>query len=337
MIGVGIIGYGYWGPNLVRNFVETPDCRVVSVSDLRTDRLALVTSRYPHIATTTDCDELLDDPKIDAVAVCTPVSSHFDLATKALSHGKHVLVEKPLAANEEQAQELVNLAERRRLTLMVDQTFVYTAAVRKMRQIIDSGELGNLFYYDSVRVNLGLFQRDIDVVWDLAPHDLSILDYLVQETPRAVSAIGTSHIENQHHNLAYLTITYDNQFIAHLHVNWLSPVKIRRTLIGGSRRMIVYDDLESSEKVKVYNRGVDCGTDDEGAYRTMIEYRTGDMWAPHIPTAEALLTETRHFVECITTGQKPITDGHAGLRVVRILDAASRSMARQGALVEIGL
>lgn len=335
MINVGVIGYGYWGPNLVRNFMELADARVVAVSDLRADRFGKIQARYPSIVTTTDYRDLIKDPRIDAIVVATPVSTHFELAMDALRAGKHVLVEKPLAVSSDQAIKLVDEANRRNLILMVDHTFVYTGAVRRIRELVNNDGLGDIYYYDSVRVNLGLFQHDVNVVWDLAVHDLSIMDYVLPSKPIAVSATGMSHIAGEPENIAYLTLFFDGNLIAHIHVNWLAPVKVRRTLIGGSQKMIVYDDLEPSEKVKVYDKGIDLSKNGERAYRLQIGYRTGDMWAPNVDLTEALRSEAEHFVRCLQGMEYPITDGEAALRVVRILEAASESMARRGRLVEL--
>lgn len=335
MIRMGVIGYGYWGPNLVRNFVESPDTRVVMVSDLKQDRLDLVQRRYPGVEVTTDFQEILNHPDIDAVAISTPVSTHFPLALQALQSGKHVLVEKPMTTTSEDAMRLIDEAERRKLILMVDHTFVYTGAVRKIRELIDKGSLGDIYYYDSTRVNLGLFQSDVDVIWDLAVHDLSIMDYILPSSPLAVSATGVGHLSGAAENIAYVTVFYENSLIAHLNVNWLSPVKIRRTLIGGSKQMIVYDDIESSEKVKVYDKGVTVKNGDESRYKLLVSYRSGDIYSPQIDVTEALRIEAQHFADCIKTGKAPITDGHAGLRVVSVLEAATQSMKRQGRAVRL--
>jgi predicted dehydrogenase len=336
MIGVAVIGYGYWGPNLVRNFSEVPGCRVIGVSDLRADRLALVRSRYPSVKATADFRELLSDKRVDAVVIATPVSSHYDLAMQALDAGRHVLVEKPFTTRTEDAMRLIDEAAKRQLTLAVDHTFVYTSAVQKIREIVASGSLGDVYYYDSVRVNLGLFQHDVNVLWDLAVHDLAIMDYVLPGRPTALSAMGLSHVPGQPENIAYLTLHFDGNIIAHVHVNWLAPVKLRRTLIGGSQRMIVYDDLEPSEKVKVYDKGVTV-TDQaaSGAYQLRVGYRSGDMWAPQLEVSEALGVELRHFVGCIQSGETPLTDGHAGLRVVGLLEAAAASIQARGQVVEL--
>jgi len=335
MINLGIVGYGYWGPNLVRNFMESPGSRVVAVCDLSHERLELASSRYPAIRTTTSYDDLLSDTSIDAVAIPTPVSSHFELALKALRSGRHVLVEKPLTATSAQALELIEEAERRNLVLMVDHTFVYTGAVRKIRELVLSRQLGDVYYYDSVRVNLGLFQHDVNVIWDLAVHDLSIMDYVLDQKPVAVSATGISHIQGQPENVAYLTLFFAENKIAHIHVNWLAPVKVRRTLVGGSERMVVYDDLEPSEKIKIYDKGVSVVHHPETVYELLVSYRSGDMWAPKLDATEALRTEAAHFIDCIENQRRPLTDGRAGLRVVRVLEAAEASMKGRGQLIEI--
>lgn len=335
MIGVGVIGYGYWGPNLVRNFWEIPGARVAVVSDLRPQRLAEVQRRYPGVKTTGDAGELINDPSVDAVVVATPVATHFSLAMGALRAGKHVLVEKPIAASAEQAQRLIEEADARGKVLMVDHTFLYTGAVRKIRDLVHRPEFGEVYYYDSVRVNLGLFQHDVNVLWDLAVHDLSILDHVLPARPRAVSATGMRHVLGQPENIAYLTLFFDGRLIAHLHVNWLAPVKVRRTLIGGSKQMIVYDDLEPSEKIKVYDKGVMLNESSAGVYQLLVGYRAGDMFAPQVDTTEALRTELAHFVECIQMGHRPLSDGASGLRIVRVLEAAARSVADRGRLVDI--
>ena len=340
MIRLGVIGYGYWGPNLVRNFAEVPGCQLVAVSDMRADRLAAVRARYPGVRTFADPNQLMSERRIDAVAIVTPVSTHYDLAMQALKAGKHVLVEKPLAVTADQAAQLVDEAERRKLVLSVDHTFVYTGAVRKMRELVHSGGVGDIYYYDSVRVNLGLFQHDVSVMWDLAVHDLAIMDYVLPLKPIAVSATGMSHLEGKPENIAFLTLFFENRLIAHLHVNWLAPVKVRRTLVGGSKKMIVYDDLEPSEKIKVYDKGVTLTNETaspgpQQRYRMLVDYRSGDMWAPRLDITEALTTEARHFISCVEAGQPTMTDGQAGLRVVRILEAATESIAMRGRIVEL--
>ena len=335
MIGIAVIGCGYWGPNLIRNFSETPGARLVTVCDLDATRLARVKSRYPTVETTTSYGDALADARVDAVVVATPVSTHFELARQALEAGKHVLVEKPLTASAEQAERLIELAARRQCVLMVDHTFIYSGAVRKIKEFVDEGRLGKLYYYDSVRINLGLFQHDVNVLWDLAVHDLSIMDFILGQQPHAISATGSAHMEGHREDVAYLTCFFAGNLLAHFHVNWLSPVKIRRTLIGGDQQMAVFDDLEPSEKIKVYDRGVTVNDGGDSRMRLLVGYRTGDMWAPQIEGTEALAREARHFVECIVQQKTPVTDGQAGLRVVRILEAATASMAERGRLIEL--
>lgn len=337
MIKLGVIGYGYWGPNLVRNFSQVPDAQVVAVCDQRAARRALVESIYPSITTVHNAYDLINDPAVDAIAIATPVSTHFELALAALRAGKHVLVEKPLTTTVEQAERLVAEADKQQRVLMVDHTFVYTGAVRKIKEFVDRGSLGQLYYYDSVRVNLGLFQHDVNVLWDLAVHDLSIMDFVLGERPVMVAATGVAHIAGQPTNLAYLTCFFEHNLIAHFHVNWLAPVKVRRTLIGGSDKMVIYDDLEPSEKVKLYDKGVTVRLGDrpEDVEQLLVGYRAGDMLAPQLDLTEALHTEALHFVDCIAHNRRPISDGQAGWRIVRILEAASRSMALHGQPVEI--
>src|SRR3954453_21765409 len=280
MVRIGIIGYGYWGPNLVRNFVEAPNTQVVAVADKNTERLEVLSRRYPGIEGMSDHRDILRNPDIDAVAISTPVSTHFPLAMEALQAGKHVLVEKPMTSSSDEARRLIDEASRRKLVLMVDHTFVYTGAVRKMRQLIDDGTLGEVYYYDSTRVNLGLFQHDVNVIWDLAVHDLSIMDYILPEVPMEISATGIGHVNGAGEDTAYISVFYSGSIIAHLNVNWLSPVKLRRTLVGGSRSMIVYDDIETSEKIKVYDKGVIVRNNPESLYKMLVSYRSGDMSAP---------------------------------------------------------
>ncbi len=335
IINVGVIGFGYWGPNLVRNFYEQSQSDVVAVCDSKPDKLLLAQKRYPTIKTCSNYEEICDDPEIDAVIIATPVSTHYEFAMNALQKGKHVFITKPIADSSKNASILINEAKKRGLILMVDHTFVYTSAVRKIRELIASNELGDIFYFDSVRVNLGLFQHDVNVIWDLAVHDLSIMDYVLQLRPRAVSATGISHINNEPENIAYLTLFFDNKLIAHIHVNWLAPVKVRRTLISGNKKMIVYDDLEPSDKLKIYDKGITVNNSIENVYKMLISYRTGDMWAPKLELCEALSVETSHFIDCIKNGEKPVTDGASSLRVVKIIEAATQSMKNRGQPVEL--
>jgi predicted dehydrogenase len=340
MIGVSVVGYGYWGPNLVRNFWSVPGATLVSVCDARAERLSKVTSQYPAVEVTGNYDDVLNDPRVHVVAIATPVSSHYDLALRALKAGKNVFIEKPMTATAAQAEILLEEANRRNLIVGVDHTFVYTGAVRKMRELVQDNSLGDIYYYDSVRVNLGLFQHDVNVIWDLAVHDLSIMDYVIPHQPVAVSATGVGHVAGEPENIAYMTLFFEHNLIAHLHVNWLAPVKVRRTLLGGSRKMIVYDDLEPSEKIKVYDKGITVngphgnGNGDK-IYQMMVGYRTGDMWAPQLDMTEALSLELRQFVKAVDERQTPLTDGQAGLRVVRILEAATQSLAARGRVIEL--
>lgn len=335
MINVGVIGYGYWGPNLVRNFIANPEARVVMVCDRDPGRLQKVGSLYPAIRLTSSADELIRDPEVDAVVVATPVEGHFLLALAALEAGKHVLVEKPIASTSEQARKLIDEADKRGLILAVDHTFIYTGAVRKMRELVGAEAFGPVRYYDSTRVNLGLFQHDVNVLWDLAVHDLSIMRYVLDRSPVQVSATGHSHIPGQPEYAAFLTLFFADGMIAHINVNWLSPVKIRRTLVGGDRQMIVYDDLETSEKIKLYDKGITVHETPEQVHRLLISYRTGDLWSPKVADAEALAVEVDHFAACVRGEETPITGGEAGLEVVRILEAADESMRNRGAPVAL--
>lgn len=328
-INVGLIGYGYWGPNLLRNLHETDGVDVKRCVDLRPERRAAASKRYPTVQVSAEADDILTDSEIDAVVIATPVFTHHALARRALEANKHVLVEKPMTRTVKEAEELIQLAKSRDVVLMVDHTFVYTGAVRRMKEIIEAQELGELYYFDSVRVNLGLFQHDIDVIWDLAPHDVSILTYLIPEKPHSVSAVGADHTGRGLVDVAYLTLHFANNFIAHFHVNWLSPVKLRHNLIGGSRRMLVYDDMEPSEKVRVYDRGIQVRSQ-EGIYKALVDYRMGDVWSPKVDVREALSVECEHFVNCIRTGTNPNSDGESGLQVVRILEAATDSVINGG-------
>jgi predicted dehydrogenase len=333
-IRFGIIGYGYWGPNIVRNLHGLDSCEVVSVCDKSPAALRRVQQVYPSLHTTTDWTELLQSPDIDAIAVVTPVWTHFDLAKAALENGKHVFVEKPFTYTVSQAETLIELAERKHLKIMVDHTFLFTGAVRKIRQLVDDGTLGDLYYYDSTRVNLGLFQHDVNVVWDLAPHDLSIMDYLIQANAEAVVATGEKHF-NGHVDIAFLTIYFPRNVIGHINVNWLSPVKVRTTLIGGERKMVVWNDLEADEKIKIYDKGVSKNGNQEGVYDLLVSYRSGDMWAPRVEQVEALKVELGHFADCILNDKTPINDGAAGLRVVRMLEAAEESLKGRGKIVTL--
>ena len=333
MIRVGVIGYGYWGPNIVRNLVGLDSTSVEMVCDVSPKSLGRLRKAYPSVATCTDPSEILNSPNIDAVAVITPVWTHYELAKKALLNGKHVFVEKPFTSNAQQAEELIEIAARKKLTIMVDHTFLFTGAVRKIVELTESGALGDLFYYDSLRVNLGLFQHDVSVIWDLAPHDLAIMDHVIKGEAEAVVATGERHL-NGVEDVAFMTIYYPRNVIAHVNVNWLSPVKIRMTMIGGQKKMLVWNDLVADEKIRVYDKGVDI-TSGEGIHQMLVSYRTGDMWAPQVPQLEALHVELDYFAECISKGKTPINDGLAGLRIVRMLEAADASIQKRGELVRL--
>lgn len=329
----GVIGYGYWGPNVVRNLMNLDGSEVKAIADINPNAQARARKAYPGAKITPSAMEVISSPEIDVVAIVSPVWTHYDLAKASLENGKHVFVEKPFTSTAAQGEDLINLAQQKNLKIMVDHTFLFTGAVRTIGRLMDEGALGKLYYYDSTRVNLGLFQHDINVLWDLAPHDLSIMDYLIKATPEAIVATGEGHL-NGHEDVAYMTLYFPDKIIAHINVNWLSPVKVRTTLIGGEKRMIVWNDLEADEKVKVYNKGVKI-TSEEGVYQLLVSYRSGDMWSPQLEQVEALRQELSYFVECISTGQEPFNNGEAGLRVVRMLEAASESLKRKGAFVRL--
>jgi predicted dehydrogenase len=333
MISLGVIGYGYWGPNIVRNFQSLELGCVKSVSDLNPKVLAKAKKAYPSINTTTDFHEILRSPDLDAVAVITPVGTHYPLVKEALEHGKHVFVEKPFTDNVRHAEELVELAEKKRLKIMVDHTFLFTGAVNKTKELIDQGVLGTIYYYDSMRVNLGLFQTDVNVIWDLAPHDLSIMQHLIKSKPQAVVATGECHV-NGKEDVAYITVYFENSVIAHFNVNWLSPVKVRTTLIGGEKKMIVWNDLEPDEKIRVYDKGIKkTNGNGNGVHEMLVSYRMGDVWAPRIEQIEALKAETQYFVDCVEKDEKPFNDGAAGLEIVKMLAAANESLSKKGSVV----
>jgi predicted dehydrogenase len=332
VVRVGVIGYGYWGPVVARNFQSIDGCQLAAVCDNNPAALERASKAYPGIVVTSEPAEVLHSPGIEAVAVVTPVWTHFDFAKAALENGKHVFVEKPFTASSLEAQRLIDLADSRKLQIMVDHTFLFTGAVRKIRQLIDQGVLGKLFYYDSSRVNLGLFQHDVNVIWDLAPHDLAIMNYLIDGDPECVSATGQCHL-NGLEDMAYLTVYFSNM-LAHVNVNWLSPVKVRTTLIGGEKKMVVWNDLEADEKIRVYDKGVDI-TNGQGVYDLLVSYRSGDMWAPKVDQTEALKLEAKYFVDCLNKNQTPFNDGVAGLKVVRLLEAAAESLKHRGRPVNL--
>ncbi len=333
LVRVGVFGYGYWGPNVVRNLHALENCQVVTICDKNPAALKRAGRVYPGVSLTTDFSEIVTSPQIDTVAVVTPVWTHFELAKTALLNGKHVFVEKPFTSTPQQAEELIELAERKRLKIMVDHTFLFSGAVRKIRELVDSGTLGNLYYFDSTRVNLGLFQHDVNVIWDLAPHDMSIMDYIIQEKPEAVVATGGTHL-NCLADLAFITVYFPNKVVAHINVNWLSPVKVRTTLIGGEKKMLVWNDLEADEKIKVYDKGVQI-TNGQGVYELLVSYRSGDVWAPRVEQTEALKLELEYFMDCIRNDRTPFNDGPAGLRVVKLLEAADQSLKERGKIVRL--
>jgi predicted dehydrogenase len=332
---IGLVGYGYWGPNIARNFSTIQDVQVVKICDLDTQLLEQARRTYGHIQATRNYIDITTDCDINGVAIATPVSSHFDIAKSALCEGKHVFVEKPFTLNSAQAEELIDLAEKKNLTIMVDHTFLFTGSVRKIKELItEQNVLGDIFYYDSTRINLGLFQHDVNVAWDLAAHDFSIMDYVIDKKPAALTASGSAHFREEFEDIAYITIYFDNCLIAHFNLNWLSPVKIRSTLIGGKKKMLVWNDLEADEKIKIYDKGVNV-ENREGIYNSLVEYRSGDVLIPKVDHTEALKTECQYFVDCILNDKKPINDGQSGLRIVRMLEAVDQSLKSMGKLVRV--
>lgn len=333
-IKVGVIGCGYWGPNLIRNFNENYHTELRYACDLEDERLERIALRYPAVTPTKNYRDLLRDKEVQLIAIATPVHTHYNLAREALEAGKHVLIEKPLTPSVKEAEKLVALSKKKNLILFTDHTFIYTGAVKKMKEFMSSGEIGDVYYFDSVRVNLGLFQQDINVIWDLAPHDISIMDHLIPEKPKSVVAVGSSHAGSGLEDIAYVTVRFTGDLIAHFHLNWLSPVKIRKIIVGGSRKMIVFDDLDPAEKIKIYDKGIILAhADKKQIYQNIIQYRIGDMYAPKIDHTEALKGMVDHLAHCITNNLNPITDGESGLRVVRILEAADKSIRKGGSKV----
>ena len=332
MIRIGVIGYGYWGPNIVRNLVSQKDVKVTTVCDVNPKALRKVKDLYPNIALTKDYKKAITSPEIDAVAIVTPISQHYPLAKMALENGRHIFIEKPFTATVKQAEELIKVAEKNKCQIMVDHTFIFTGAVQKIKEIINKNVLGELNYYDSTRVSLGLFQHDVNVIWDLAPHDFSIIDYIIKGKPVAVTAHGVDHLKRGQENIAYIIMYFENNFIAHINVNWLSPVKIRTTLIGGSKKMLLWDDLDT-EKIKIYDKGVSVNNEDS-IYKLKVDYRSGDMWSPHIDPTEALKKDLEYFIQCLRKGKTPVNDGHSGLRVVRMLEKTDQSLKNNGKLIK---
>lgn len=336
-MNIAIIGCGYWGNHLLRNFNQSENWNLVAACDLDEKQLVKVNSQYPNIFTTTNFDHIIQLENLDAIAISTPVFSHFEIAKKALENGLHTWIEKPITSSIEEANELIQIAQKQKLIINVDHTYIYTPAVRKIKELIEKGELGEVLYYDSVRINLGLFQHDVNVIWDLAPHDISILNFLINKKPIAVSASGSPVIkynDKELESIAYLTIYYSDHTIAHLHVNWLSPVKIRQIIIGGSNKMLVFDDMAMSEKIKVYDSGVKL-SNREDIYETLVQYRTGDMYSPALSNKEALKEEVEHFYNCIKNGQSTDTDGESGLDVVKIINAANKSIKAGGIKINL--
>lgn len=337
-VNVALVGYGYWGPNIVRNFFEVKDedVHLVTCCDTRKERLELVKEKYPTIKTTTNIDDILSNPTIDAIIIATPTNTHFSIAKKALEAGKHVWIEKPMTQNVEQAKILLKIAKKNKRIIHVDHIFIYTEAVSIIKQMLNKGDLGEIYYFDSVRINLGLFQHDINVIWDLAPHDIYIMLYLLNESPQAVSVLANSHVVKGLEDTAYLNFQFASGKNAHIHVSWLSPVKIRRSIIAGSKKMILYDDLESSDKVKVYDSGISYSNNAKNKSTDLgYYYRTGNIFTPATHNIEALHTQSKEFVNAIRTNQPTRTTGEEGLQVIKILEAASSSIKNNGALTKI--
>jgi predicted dehydrogenase len=332
-VRVGVIGYGYWGPNIARNVHGLEHAELVAICDRSQSALQRAKRTYPGVRLTSELSDVLTATDIDAIAVITPVWTHYELAKAALENGKHVFVEKPFTSTSAQAQELIELAARKNLKIMVDHTFLFSGPVKKIRELIDASALGPLYYFDSTRVNLGLFQHDVSVVWDLAPHDLSIMDYVIAEKPEAVVTTGGKHL-NGHADMAFITVYFPRDIIAHINVNWLSPVKVRTALIGGKDKMLVWNDLEADEKIKVYDKGVQI-TNGQSVYDLLVSYRSGDVWSPKVEQTEALKVELGYFVDCIRNNRTPNNDGEAGLRIVRLLEAADQSLKERGKLIEL--
>ncbi|MDH3602648.1 MAG: Gfo/Idh/MocA family oxidoreductase [Candidatus Tectomicrobia bacterium] len=332
MITVGIIGYGYWGPNIVRNFSKLPGVKVGAICDFNPIAIEYAQKEYPHLPIVSDYNEIVSSKEIDVVAIITPVSTHYELAKKALQNGKHVFVEKPMAPTSDQVEKLIEIAEKKKLLIMVDHTFLFTSAVRKIKDLIDEDVLGNLYYFDSTRVNLGPFRHDTNVIWDLASHDLSIMDYVIKEKPIAITASGRSLFGNGLEDVGYMTVYFSNNMIAHFNVNWLSPIKVRTTLVGGERKMLVWNDLDTDEKLKIHDKHL-IFENREGIDNLLSSYRSGDMWVPKLEQCEALRIETEYLIDCITTGKTPVNDGCSALRVIKILEASNESLRNKGQMV----
>lgn len=331
-MNIGIIGLGYWGPNMVRNFMMNQHIDKVICCDLDENQLQKAKRNFHSIGTTKNPDDILKNKDIDAVAIVTPISTHFPLAMEAMRNGKHVLVEKPMTATVSESEQLINLASQKGLVLMVDHTFLYTAAVRKIKEFIDAGTIGDIYYFDSIRINLGLFQRDANVIWDLAPHDFSIMNHLLNRKPYSLKAMGADHVGNGMENIAYVHVDFGNNLIAHFHLNWLSPVKMRKVLIGGSKKMVVFDDMENSEKIKLYDKGINVKTK-EDEYQKLVNYRMGDSYSPAINNIEALKEVVDDFIHSIQHGTRPLSDGMEGLKTVQLLEASQESIKSNGKII----
>lgn len=334
-VAVAVIGCGYWGANYVRNFHENEGSRVVSVADVLPERLEEVRTHYPDTRATTDVVHLLQDPEIEAVAIATPASTHYGLCRAALEAGKHVVLAKPMAGTAAEAEQLNELSQRLGLTLLVDHTFLYSPPVRKIRELLEAGELGEPYYFDSVRINLGPYRSDVNAVWDLAAHDISIATYLFGRDPLFVHAVGASHSPSGHEDVAYVTLTYSDELLAHCHVNWLSPVKIRQTLVAGSEKMLVWNDLAPDEQLRIYDRGITVSPDADDVYKLIVDYRMGEILTPHLEQYEPIAAMVDHFLECVRASQRPLTDGEFGVRMARLLDAAALSLQTGGSPVEV--
>lgn len=334
VIRFGVVGFGYWGPNIVRNLMQTRDAHLSAVCDVDANALKRMAHFYPNIPIYRDYRDLVRSRAIDAIAVATPLSTHFAIAKDILENGKHLFIEKPFVTNRKEAEILINLARRKGLQIMVDHTFLFTGAVRKIKEVLDRKTLGKLYYYDSTRINLGNIQPDANVIWDLAVHDFTILDRIIKNKPRALSAHGAAHFVKDQETLANITVYGDHNFIANINVNWLSPVKVRTVMIAGEKQMLVWDDLKNDEKIKIYDRGVRV-ISKEGLYRLMIGYRSGKMWSPKIEQDEALTVELNYFIDCLRTGRTPVNDGLAGLRIVQMLEATTRSLKNNGKLQKL--
>jgi predicted dehydrogenase len=335
MINLGVIGCGYWGPNLIRNFHSFPDVNMMMAADLNEEKLLHLKESYPNLVTTTNYLDIVNSPEIDAIAIATPVLTHYGIALEALNNKKHVFVEKPLSTSKQEVEDLITVSEKNNLVLMVGHIFAFNAAIKKIKEIIDSGELGEIYYISCQRLNLGLFQQDINVIWDLAPHDISIILHLLGKEPKKVSASGASHINPNIEDVGFITMEFENNLIAYIHTSWLDPNKIRKMTIVGSKKMLVFDDVEPSEKIKIYSKGVDAPQHYDTFGEFQYTYHYGDIIIPMIKNTEPLKTELEHFRDCIINKRNPVTDGKAGLQVVKILEACQESLKNDGCKVEL--